>query len=83
MENEIEIVDGFVGAGYGQVTEKEITAIKSVAQNFGFLLDPVYTVKAWLGFEKLLADGFWQEKKIIFIHTGGVFSLFAYSQFFN
>jgi len=83
VENEIEIVDGFVGAGYGQVTEKEITAIKSVAQNFGFLLDPVYTVKAWLGFEKLLADGFWQEKKIIFIHTGGVFSLFAYSQFFN
>lgn len=83
VEEEIEIVDGFVGEGYGQVTEKEITAIKRVAQNFGFLLDPVYTVKAWLGFEKLLAEGIWQEKKIVFVHTGGVFGLFAYNQFFS
>jgi len=82
-EKEIEIVDGFVGAGYGQVTEKEIMTIKRVAQNFGFLLDPVYTVKAWLGFEKLLAEDVWQEKKIVFVHTGGVFSLFAYNQFFS
>ncbi len=82
VEEDIEIVDGFVGAGYGLVTGKEIAAIKRVAQTFGFLLDPVYSVKAWLGFEKLLAEGYWHEKNIVFVHTGGVFGLFAYSHYF-
>ena len=81
-EDEIEIVDGFVGPGYGKATARETEVIKRVARNYGFVLDPVYTAKAWLGFENLLEQDRWSSKKIIFVHTGGIFGLFAYGHLF-
>ncbi|WP_456443036.1 1-aminocyclopropane-1-carboxylate deaminase/D-cysteine desulfhydrase [Caldithrix abyssi] len=81
-EDDIHIVDGFVGPGYGQVTEREISKIKEAAQKYGFLLDPVYTVKAWMGLEMLLKEGKLPGEKIVFLHTGGIFGLFAHGNRF-
>jgi D-cysteine desulfhydrase len=79
---DIHIHDGFVGEGYGKSATKELNLIKRVAKTDGIILDPVYTVKAYLGLENLLANNQLNSKNILFIHTGGIFSLFSYSNEF-
>jgi D-cysteine desulfhydrase len=79
---DIHIYDGFVGGGYGKTTTEELNLIKRVAQADGIVLDPVYTVKAYLGLEDLVAHNQLNLKNILFIHTGGIFSLFSYSNEF-
>lgn len=81
-KDEIAVIDGFVGQGYGLVEEKELTAIKRVAQLEGIVLDPVYGVKAWLGFEQLLREKKIPGEKVLFIHTGGIFGLFPFGDRF-
>jgi len=77
IENhEITLIDGFVGEGYGIPYPEEIKTIKDLAKK-GIVLEPVYTGKAFYGMlEDLKVRKY---KKVIFIHTGGIFSIFAYS----
>ena len=73
---DIEIVEGYFGKGYGDVPEEVVDCIHNLAVSDGLILDPVYTAKAMLGLigeEKKKEDG-----KVLFIHTGGIFSLFAF-----
>ncbi|NOX90374.1 MAG: D-cysteine desulfhydrase family protein [Calditrichaeota bacterium] len=77
---DIHIIDGFVGEGYGKISRKEINAIKSLAKTEGIVLDPVYGAKAWVGFEENLQKGNIPGKKILFIHTGGIFGVFPFSE---
>lgn len=72
---DIELIEGYIGAGYGIPYEEEIETIKKLA-NYGIILDPVYTGKAFYGMLKESKDF----KKILFLHTGGIFSIFAYSR---
>ncbi|MGD8313691.1 MAG: D-cysteine desulfhydrase family protein [Syntrophobacterales bacterium] len=76
-EYDIEIVDGYVGSGYGKAGSRELSLILEVARSEGILLDPVYTGKAFYGMSqelqlkpKVFGD------RIVFIHTGGIFGLF-------
>jgi D-cysteine desulfhydrase len=74
---DIEILDGFLGAGYAKSTKDELELLMKVAREEGVLLDPVYTGKAFYGMYKTLksnpsAFG----KRVLFIHTGGGFGLF-------
>ena len=74
----------YVGRGYGQVTQEGIEAIKFVAEKEGVILEPVYTAKAMAA----LIDHIRREKvkageKVVFLHTGGFPSLFAYSNEFE
>ncbi len=78
-EEDVHIIDGYVGAGYAQIGLKEIQALKRVAQREGFVLDPVYGIKAWLGFEDALKERTLPGSKILFIHTGGIFGLFPFA----
>ncbi|MEO0184349.1 MAG: D-cysteine desulfhydrase family protein [candidate division WOR-3 bacterium] len=74
---DINLVDGFVGKGYGIPYPEEIETIKVLAKR-GVILEPVYTGKAFYGMLKDL-----QRRKygrVIFIHTGGIFSIFAYDK---
>jgi D-cysteine desulfhydrase len=48
-ERDIEIVDGYVGSGYGKAGSQELSLIREVARSEGILLDPVYTGKAFYG----------------------------------
>ena len=71
--------DHSVGPGYGRAEASVYELIAELAQLEGIVLDPVYTGKAFHGLLTDLRDGFYQNvDDIIFVHTGGVFGLFAH-----
>lgn len=75
---ELNLVDDFVGAGYGVVGELEREAIKLTAQSEGILLDPVYTGRAMGGLTDLVRTGkIGRNDRVLFWHTGGTPALFA------
>lgn len=74
------IQDVYDAPRYGMPSENALAAIRYLASSEGILLDPVYTGKAFAGLLDLaerrkLAEG----SPIIFLHTGGGPSLFAFS----
>lgn len=72
--DEISIIDGYAGKGYGLSTKEEIDFIKYIAGLEGVALDPVYTGKAFYGLYQEIKKGtFAHHKNILFIHTGGIF----------
>jgi D-cysteine desulfhydrase family pyridoxal phosphate-dependent enzyme len=76
---DVQIDDGYVGAGYGLVTEAEREAIRVVAATEGILLDPVYTGKAMAALLDLIRRGeIGVGETVLFWHTGGTPALFAY-----
>ena len=71
--------DHSVGPGYGRADAPVYELIAELARLEGIVLDPVYTGKAFHGLLSDLRDGFYQDvDDIIFVHTGGVFGLFAH-----
>ncbi len=81
--DEIEIIDGYVGAGYGQIGKEEIDLIKLIGREEGLLLDPVYGVKAFRGMMTGMKDQTLPGRNILFIHTGGIFGLFPVADLFR
>ena len=74
----LELLDGFVGRGYGKSRPDELTSLLALARTDGIILDPVYTGKAWYGLTQTLArDPQALGSRIVFLHTGGVFGLFS------
>ena len=75
---ELSFDDGFVGAGYAQTRPEEIANLIEVAQSEGLFLDPVYTNKAFFGMASTLRrDRKAYGERVLFLHTGGLFGLFA------
>ena len=71
--------DHSVGPGYGRADAPVYELIAELTRLEGVVLDPVYTGKAFHGLVTDLRDGFYQDvDDIIFVHTGGVFGLFAH-----
>ena len=76
---EIRVIEGYRGPGYAKTTPRLLDLIRRVAREEGLFLDPVYTGKAFQAMIDRLADGsIPPEEGICFLHTGGIFSLFAY-----
>ncbi len=76
-DSEIKLIDGYIGPGYAIPYPEEITVIKQLARK-GLILDPVYTGKTFYGMIKEKEHlGF---SNPLFIHTGGIFSIFAYNK---
>jgi len=74
----VNVLDGYIGAGYAQASPEVFGTIGLVARTEGVLLDPVYTGKAFHGMLREIRDGrFSGEEDIVFVHTGGLFGLFA------
>ena len=72
-------LDEWVGPGYSLPTDEMVEAVRLFARLEGVLLDPVYTGKAAAGLIGLIRrKHFKQDSKILFVHTGGAPSLFAY-----
>ena len=73
-----ELVEGYVGLGYGAPSEACVEAIRLVAQTEGLFLDPVYSGKAMAGLIGLVEEG-WigRSERVLFVHTGGLPGLFA------
>lgn len=77
---DIESDSGFVGPGYGVVTEGSRQALKLAARTEGLLLDPCYTGKAMAGLIAHIRAGRWTAAHtVVFVHTGGTPALFAYA----
>jgi D-cysteine desulfhydrase len=76
-DSDIQLINGYIGPGYSIPYPEEIQIIKQLAQK-GLILDPVYTGKTFYGMikekERL------QYTNPLFIHTGGIFSVFAYNR---
>jgi D-cysteine desulfhydrase len=79
MPKAIHLIDGCQGMGRGANRPEELAIIGEVAREEGLLLDPVYTAKAFLGLIRRLREDPRQfGRRICFIHTGGIFSLFPF-----
>ncbi len=77
QDSDITLIDGFIGKGYGIPYPEEIRTIKNIAKQ-GIILEPVYTGKAFYGMlQDLKIKNY---RRVIFVHTGGIFSIFAYSK---
>lgn len=76
--DDIDIVDGHVGLGYAKSRPEELATIRDLARSDGIVLDPVYTGKAFHGVvTELRADPKRFGSTVAFVHTGGVYGLFA------
>lgn len=79
----VQVETGYLGEGYGQITEGVVEAIELAARFEGLLLDPVYTGKALSGLIGLIRAGrFARSEIVVFMHTGGLPGLFAYREDF-
>lgn len=82
--DKVIVDDGYVGEGYGIPTAAMVAATNMVARNEGILLDPVYSGKGMAGLIGQIKTGqITDEGDVIFLHTGGAASLFAYEDLFS
>lgn len=80
----VVVDDRFIDGGYGAVSEQTLEAVRLMATIEGVLLDPVYTGKAFAGFLHLLQTReIPKNETVIFLHTGGMPGIFAYTPAFR
>lgn len=82
--DKVIVDDGYVGQGYGIPTSTMVEATHLLARNEGILLDPVYSGKGMAGLIGQIRSGqIAEDGDVIFLHTGGAVSLFAYEDQFT
>lgn len=68
----------YIGEAYAKASRDVFETIHRIAALEGIVLDPVYTGKAFHGMlMELRAGKFEDAEDIVFVHTGGVYGLFA------
>ncbi|MCP4430471.1 MAG: D-cysteine desulfhydrase family protein [Gammaproteobacteria bacterium] len=73
--------DRFLAPGYGHSNTATQNAIELLARREGILLDPTYSGKAFAAVvDALLKGDLGHDDHIVFLHTGGTPSLFAYPE---
>lgn len=76
---DVRVLDGYQGAGRGEIRDEEFETVLRLARLEGLIFDPVYTAKAFGGvLDTLQRDPTAFGRRICFVHTGGVFSVFPY-----
>jgi len=71
----------YAGEGYGIPSSEGLEALALMARTEGILLDPVYTSKALAGLQDLVRRGVIRKgQTVVFLHTGGLPALFAYTE---
>jgi len=77
--SDINILDGYVGLGYGKCKTEELEVLHHFARTEGIILEPVYTGKAMFGLaDQIRKSNFRKNQKILFLHTGGIFGLMPF-----
>lgn len=83
-KGDIEIVDGYVGRGYAKSRPEELACLRDMARRDALIFDPVYTGKAFYGLvSELRKDSGRFGRRIVFVHTGGIFGLFPAAKLFE
>ena len=76
---EVRLLDGYQGAGRAEIRLEELETVLRIARLEGLVLDPVYTAKAFGGLlATLRRDPRALGRRVCFVHTGGVFSVFPH-----
>ena len=84
LDRDIHVDFRHVGDGYGLPTSAMVSAVELVARTEGILLDPVYSGKGMAGLIAQILNGeIDADETVIFLHTGGMPGLFAYSEMFQ
>jgi L-cysteate sulfo-lyase len=79
--DEVKVVYGYKGEGYGVVGDLERDAIRLLARSEGIVLDPVYAGRAFGALVDLIRKGVFRSgETVLFWHTGGAPALFAYAK---
>ena len=77
----LHFIDGYVGAGYAIPYATALEALRLVARTEAIVLDPVYTAKAFCAvLDGVRSRRFGFERPVVFVHTGGIFSNFAWPE---
>ena len=77
-EADLDLLDGYVGAGYAKSRPEELATLCALARRDGVVLDPVYTGKAFHALStELRRDRARFGASVAFVHTGGLFGTFA------
>ncbi|MEO1336146.1 MAG: pyridoxal-phosphate dependent enzyme, partial [Myxococcota bacterium] len=72
------IIEGYKGKGYGRTTAAEMAEHADLARADGIFVDPVYSGKAFRALRDQVRSGRWTDGTTVFLHTGGLFELFAF-----
>lgn len=76
---DVLVDDAVLSPGYGRLNDQVMNAISMTARLEGVLLDPVYSGRTMAGLFSLIARGVIKKgETVLFIHTGGSPSIFAY-----
>lgn len=68
-----------VGAGYAQLTEPVVAALRLAARTEGLVLDPTYTGRALAGLVAAVGEGEVRPgERVVFLHSGGLPGLFGH-----
>ncbi len=79
----LDIHGNYIGEGYAIAYKEELDIINEAAKLEGFILDPVYTGKAFYGMLDQIKNGkIKRGENILFIHTGGIFGIFPQKDVF-
>ncbi len=74
-----EILDEYVGLGYGKTTDEELAVQVQATRLTGQVWDPTYTGKALYALKREIDAGrFAADDHVVFWHTGGGFAAFAH-----
>jgi D-cysteine desulfhydrase len=71
IQDKTIFIDDYVGQGYGLEDSEVEDTIREAFVTNGIPMDSTYTGKAFLGMKKYIKQHGLQNKKILFIHTGG------------
>lgn len=75
----LNIFDGHYGEGYAVASDDDFRFYLDLARKEGLLLDPVYSGKAFQGMLRELGKSPERfGKKVLFLHSGGIFAHYAY-----
>jgi len=78
-EDKVHCVGGYWQPKYSVPNDAMVEAVQLMARTEGILLDPVYTGKIVAGLIGMVRDGsITSREEVLFLHTGGMPSLFAY-----
>jgi len=78
LASDFDVLDAYIGPGYGQSYPEVYKTIRRVAQTEGLLLDPVYTGKCFTGLLDQIDKGvISRDQHVVFLHSGGAPNLFA------
>ncbi|MDT7786166.1 MAG: D-cysteine desulfhydrase [Pseudonocardiales bacterium] len=72
----VRVTDDTIGPGYGVPTPDMWNVLKLFAETEGVILDPVYTGKAAVAFQRLAPTS---EVPLVFLHTGGLPGFYGYA----